>query len=193
MFYITVYYIVCLPYMITHSRQHNADMPFGVQGFLVYRYMLRILDDIIRFIHTFSRARLQLQTQMARATSTYYFTHQMARATCTYYFTHQMARAACTYYFIHNLRCSVQLIKRGKRDEKIFENSQSGCRHIAPLAGYPKRLGTLYRCRMLYKDSELITTVERRLTVTSLVTSPHHYGHACSVPKLYSIVQRMGR
>ena len=60
MFNIRVYYIVCISYYaITHSRQYNADMPFGVQSLLVY--ILRIGDDIIRTIHKLSRARLPLQ------------------------------------------------------------------------------------------------------------------------------------
>ena len=32
-----------------------------------------------------------------------------------------------------------------------------------------------------------------RSRVTSLARSPHHYGHACSVPILYSLVQGIGR
>ena len=43
---------------MSHSRQYNADMPFGVQSLLVY--ILRIGDDIIRPIHTFSRASKQI-------------------------------------------------------------------------------------------------------------------------------------
>ena len=61
MFNVRVYYIVCISYYaITHSRQYNADMPFGVQSLLVI-YILRIVDDIIRPIHKLSRARLPLQ------------------------------------------------------------------------------------------------------------------------------------